>query len=162
MLEAIRLPLLLFALIMSAISLTITPESRATAFGMLGVAQVIYMILDPSGWRERHMTFAERYAELFSEISDALDKPKGSRRRKGGPPISPLVTRRQSHYRQGLAGAPFVKPPPTQPGEEPVPWNEGSQQSQLLIVVACRLNKLEGSRPRGLVDWTYSPIVMGT
>jgi len=55
-----------------------------------------------------------------------------------------------------------VKPPPTQPGEEPVPWNEGSQQSQLLIVVACRLNKLEGSRPRGLVDWTYSPIVMGT
>eukprot|EP00966_Prymnesium_polylepis_P057782 1338172-Prymnesium_polylepis.3 len=115
MLEAIRLPLLLFALIMSAISLTITPESRATAFGMLGVAQVrhtlatvlllglitrllaiarvwqvIYMILDPSGWRERHMTFAERYAELFSEISDALDKPKGSRRRKGGPPISPL------------------------------------------------------------------------
>jgi len=63
---------------------------------------------------------------------------------------------------EASAGAPFVKPPPTQPGEEPVPWNEGSQQSQLLIVVACRLNKLEGSRPRGLVDWTYSPIVMGT
>ena len=54
------------------------------------------MVLDPSGWRERHMTFAERYAELFSEISDALDKPKGSRRRKGGPPISPLVRLREA------------------------------------------------------------------
>ena len=117
-------------------------------------AQLAYMILDPSGWRERHMTFAERYAELFQEVSDALDKSQGARRRKGGPPISTLVTRRQSHFRQGLAGEEFVKPPPTE-GDESVPWNEGSQQSQLLLVVACRLNKLEGSRPRSLVDWTY-------
>lgn len=161
MIEVIRLPLLLFALIMSALSLIISAESRATAFAALGLAQIVYMVLDPSGWRERHMTFAERYAELFQEISDTLDKPSGSRKRKGGPPISTLVTRRQSHYRQGFAGDEFVKPP-LNDKDESVPWKEGSQQSQLLLVVACRLNKLEGSRPRALVDWTYSPILTGT
>ena len=60
-------------------------------------AQLVYMLLDPPGWRERHMGFAERYAELFQEISDALDKPASKRRAKGGPPISTLVSLRRRY-----------------------------------------------------------------
>ena len=71
------------------------------------------------------------------------------------------ITRRQSFFRQGLAGDPFVKAFDSGPNDpvEAVPWGQGSQQSQLMMVTACRLAKLEGSRPRSLIDWAYSPIM---
>ena len=104
------------------------------------------------------MTFAERYNDLYCEVADALDKPRSQRVFIGGTPITTLVTRRQSVFRQGLAGDPFVSAPKDlDPDMNGWPLNnkEGSQQSQLLLAVSCRLNKLEGSRPRALIDWTY-------
>jgi len=167
MLDSLRLPLMLVALAMSAICMNSSVELRAGAFWLLAVGQVVILFLDPSGWRERHLTFAERYNDLYNEMADALDKPRSQRVQRGGPPISTLVTRRQSHFRQGLADEPFVKAP--QQSDPDMTANsmikvlnqEGSQQSQLLVAVSCRLNKLEGCRPRSLVDWSYSAMSTG-
>jgi len=167
MLDVLRLPLMLFALVMSALCMNTSVELRAAGFWLLAVGQVAMLFLDPSGWRERHLNFAERYNDLFNEMAEALDKPRNQRTQRGGPPISTLVTRRQSHFRQGLADEAFVKAP-TKPDADMVGNSmvkvlnqEGSQQSQLLIAVSCRLNKLEGCRPRQLIDWTYSAIPTG-
>jgi len=167
MLDVLRLPLMLFALVMSAVCMTTSVELRAAAFWLLAVGQVAMLFLDPSGWRERHLNFAERYNDLYNEMADALDKPRNQRMQRGGPPISTLVTRRQSHFRQGLADEPFVKAPTKLDADMvgnsmiKVLNQEGSQQSQLLLAVSCRLNKLEGCRPRQLIDWTFSAIPTG-
>jgi len=161
-LEVIRVPFLVFALIMAAMTHGMSAETRAGAFFLLAIGQTVVLFMDPSGWRERHRSFADRYTDLFQEIAEALSKSKSSRERRGGPPISTLVTRRQSYFRQGLAGEEYVKDPHEgESFEDSAPWGEGSQQSQLALVVACRLNKLEGSRPRGLIDWTYYSVPPG-
>ena len=63
---------------------------------------------------------------------------------------------RKSFLRQGLAGQPAETFDPQEPG---VFSRQGSQQSQLLLIIACRLMKLEGSRPRDVVlDTLYTPL----
>jgi hypothetical protein len=73
--------------------------------------QMVMLYLDPSGWRERHLAFAEIYNDLFLEVSEALEKPRAQRMSVGGMSISTTVTRRLSYFRQGLAGEPFVTSP---------------------------------------------------
>ena len=55
-------------------------------------------------------------------MADALEKPRNQRVQRGGPPISMLVTRGQSHFRQGLADEGFVKVPALyEPAR--IPWH---------------------------------------
>tara|TARA_B110001452_G_scaffold253680_1_gene244604 strand:+ start:194 stop:838 length:645 start_codon:yes stop_codon:yes gene_type:complete len=161
-LTGITAPLVLVPLVLAPLAgpwspNELSPATKSLAFALLAIAMGAYHYMDPSGWKERHVGFAERYFELEQAIAEAMDAPEKERRSTSvwQRPVCNLLLRK-SFLRQGLAGRPAESFDPPEPG---VFTKQGSQQSQLLLIIAARLMKLEGSRPRDVVlDELYTPL----
>ena len=86
----LSIPLVLFPLLMAPMAgpwapTVLSPASKSLAFVVCAVCVAVFAYLNPNGWKERHLEFAERYFELELAISAGLDQSKacgGTRRRR--------------------------------------------------------------------------------